>query len=193
TTYPNGEDVNKGWLQKLREYNGGSNWFDGSTGTKVLNEIHIGADGDFENLDSALLALKQMIHPSHRGAKDLVAIVGEDLIAEEKAALYKAYGQNPSEKERVEKEVVTKVYAGLPVETNVPNFPARGILITSLDNLSYYYQSTSMRRQVTDNPKRDRIEEYNSVNDGYVIEDEEKAAGMEFANVKLPDGSGGWM
>ncbi|WHI45028.1 phage major capsid protein, P2 family [Microbulbifer sp. VAAF005] len=189
---PNGEDVNKGWLQHLREYDSGSHWFDGSSGTQVANKIRIGAGGDFENLDSAILALKQMIHQIHRGSKDLVAIVGDDLIAEEKAALYKAMGQKPSEKERVEKEVVTKIYAGLPIVNDVPNFPARGILITSLDNLSIYYQTDSWRRQVTDNPKRDRIEDYNSVNEGYVIEDEEKAAGIEFANVQLPDGSGGW-
>ncbi|MFC6633543.1 phage major capsid protein, P2 family [Microbulbifer taiwanensis] len=189
---PNGEDVNKGWLQLLREYNGGAQWFDGSTGTQMANEIRIGAGGDFENLDSAVHAVKQMINHLHRGAGDLVAIVGEDLVAEEKAALYKALGQKPTEKERIENEVVSKVYAGLPLKTDVPFFPARGILITSLDNLSIYYQTDSWRRQVSDNPKRSRVEDYNSVNEGYVIEDEEKAAGVEFANVKLPDGAGGW-
>ncbi|MCX2834467.1 phage major capsid protein, P2 family [Microbulbifer thermotolerans] len=189
---PNGEDVNKGWLQLLREYKEGAQWFDGTTGTQEAGEIRIGKGGDFENLDATVHAVKQMINPLHRGAKDLVAIVGEELVAEEKAALYKAMGQTPTEKERIEKEVVSKVYAGLPLKTDVPFFPARGILITSLDNLSIYYQTDSWRRQVQDNPKRCRVEDYNSVNEGYVIEDEEKAAGVEFAKVKLPDGNGGW-
>ncbi|MFA0810838.1 phage major capsid protein, P2 family [Microbulbifer epialgicus] len=191
-SYPNGEDVNKGWLQLCREYDGGSHWFDGSEGTQAANKIRIGAGGDFENLDSAIHALKQMINPLHRGAKDLVAIVGEDLIAEEKAALYKALGQKPSEKERIEKEVVTKVYPGLPIVTDVAFFPARGIFITSLDNLSIYFQSDSWRREVANAPKRKRVEDYNCVNEGYVLEDEEKTAGLEFANVQLPDGNDGW-
>ncbi|WP_444901706.1 phage major capsid protein, P2 family [Microbulbifer sp. SSSA007] len=191
-SYPNGEDLNKGWLQLCRDYDGGSHWFDGSTGTQQANKIRIGAGGDFVNLDSAIHAVLQMIHPLHRSGKDLVAIVGEELIAEEKAALYRAMGSTPSEKERIEKEVVTKVYAGLHIRTDIPFFPARGIFITSLDNLSIYFQSDSWRREVANAPKRKRVEDYNSVNEGYVLEDEEKTAGLEFANVQLPDGSGGW-
>ena len=184
-----GEDTNKGWLQHLREYKAGIQWFDeGAT----AGEIRFGEGGDFVNLDSAVFAVKQMINQLHRSSGDLVAIVGEDLIAEEKAALYSALGRKPSEKERIDKEVVSKVYAGCPVVTDIPFFPARGILVTSLDNLSIYYQTDSWRRQVVDNAKRSRIEDYNSVNDGYVIEDEEKAAGIEFENVKMPDGDGGW-
>lgn len=190
--FPNGEDANKGWLQHLREYNEGAQWFDGSTGTKVENEIRIGPGGDFENLDSAVHAVKQMINKLHRGRKDLVAIVGDELIAEEKAALYKALGQKPTEKERIEKEVVSKVYAGLPIKADVPFFPERGILITPLKNLSIYYQTDSWRRRIVDKPERKRIVDFNSVNEAYVIEDEEAAAGIEFANVKLPDGAGGW-
>ncbi len=184
-----GEDVNKGWLQHLRDYKSGAQWFiEGET----AGEIRFGEGGDFVNLDSAVFALKQMVNPIHRGSGDLVAIVGEDLIAEEKAALYAALGRKPSEKERIEKEVVTKVYAGCPLVTDVPFFPARGILITSLDNLSIYYQADSWRRHVLENPKRSRVDDYNSVNEGYVIEDEEKAAGWEFDNVTMPDGAGGW-
>jgi P2 family phage major capsid protein len=189
---PNGEDVNIGWLQLLRDYASGKQWFDGSTGTQAVNEIRVGAGGDFENLDSAVHAAKMMVNPLHRGAGDLVAIVGDDLVAEEKAALYKALGQKPTEKERVETEVVSKVYGGCKLVTDVPFFPARGLLVTSLDNLSIYYQTDSWRRSVGDNPKRSRVEDFNSVNEGYVIEDEEKAAGFEFANVKVPDGAGGW-
>lgn len=192
TDNANGEDVNKGWLQLLREYNSGAQWFDGSSGTATAGEIRIGRGGDFENLDAAVHAVKQMINPLHRGAQDLVAIVGEELVAEEKAVLYKALGQTPTEKERIETAVVTRVYAGLPLKTDIPFFPARGILITSLDNLSIYYQSDSWRRSVADNHKRNRVEDFNSVNEGYVIEDEEKAAGVEFANVRLPDGAGDW-
>ncbi|MGH1374409.1 MAG: phage major capsid protein, P2 family [Cellvibrionaceae bacterium] len=185
-----GEDVNIGWLQLLREYASGKQWF--TEGTKQAGKIRIGAGGDFSNLDAAVHAAKMMVNPLLRGAGDLVAIVGEDLVAEEKQALYEALGQKPTEKERIETEVISKVYAGCKLVTDVPFFPGRGLLVTSLDNLSIYYQTDSWRRAVKDKPERSRVEEYNSVNDGYVIEDEEKAAGFEPANVQLPDGLGGW-
>ncbi|NIB44783.1 phage major capsid protein, P2 family [Pseudomaricurvus alkylphenolicus] len=186
-TNPNGEDLNIGWLELLRQYNGGAQWF---TQGGTANQIQIGAGGDFANLDSAVHALLVMIDPMRR--KDLVAVAGTDLIAEEKARLYEALGQTPSEKERVENEVVTKVYASLPLVTDLPFFPSRGLLVTSLKNLSIYYQEDSWRRSIVDNAKRSRVEDFNSVNEGYVIEDEEAAAGFEFGNVMLPDGAGGW-
>ncbi|MGJ0639192.1 P2 family phage major capsid protein, partial [Xenorhabdus bovienii] len=45
------------------------------------------------------------------------------------------------------------------------------LLISRLDNLSVYYQEGTRRRSVLDNPKRDRIENYESVNEAYVVED----------------------
>ena len=53
----------------------------------------------------------------------------------------------------------------------MPFFPANAILITKFDNLSIYYQNSAQRRSVIDNPKRDRIETYQSSNDAFVLED----------------------
>ncbi len=50
---------------------------------------------------------------------------------------------------------------------------------TSLDNLSIYYQEGARRRQIVDNPKRDRIENFESSNDAYVVENYGKAALIE--------------
>lgn len=186
---PLGQDVNKGWFQLLREYNAGAQWYtEGATD----DQIRIGAGGDFVNLDMAVHACLQMIDPLYRQDKDLVVFIGDDLLALDKAALYSAQGETPSEKERIANEKVTRTYANLPVDTP-SGFPPRGLLITSYKNLSYYYQDSSVRRQILDNAKRDRIEEYSSVNDGYVIEDEEKAAGFEFANIKLKNAAGNWV
>lgn len=184
-TNPNGEDVNKGWLQLLREYNSGAQWFDeGAT----AGEIRIGAGGDFVNLDAAVHACKMMLDPIYRESGKLVVFIGTDLLAADKAALYDAQGGTPSEKERIANEKVTKTYGGLPVDTPT-GFPARGILVTSYDNLSIYYQASSWRRKIEDNAKRNRVEDYNSVNEGYVIENEEMAAGFEYVNVKIKDGA----
>jgi hypothetical protein len=44
-------------------------------------------------------------------------------------------------------------------------------LITIPANLSIYYQTGGRRRTIIDNPKKDRIENFESSNDAYVVED----------------------
>ncbi len=185
---PNGEDVNKGWFQHMREYQAGAHWMlQGAT----ANQIRIGDGGDFPNLDSAVHDCRQMLDPIFRERGDLVVFIGSDLLAADKAALYTAQGATPSEKERIANEKVTRTYGGLPVATP-SGFPSRGLFITTYDNLSWYYQDTSVRRQVKDKPERNRVEDYTSVNDGYVVENEELAAGFEFKNIKIKEG-GAWV
>ncbi|WP_331352587.1 phage major capsid protein, P2 family [Cellvibrio sp. UBA7671] len=187
-TNPNGEDLNKGWFQIMREYNGGAQWMEEGS---VAGEIRIGEGGDYPNLDAAAHDLKQKLDPIYRERNDLVLMVGSDLLAADKAALYHAQGSTPSEKERIANEKVTKTYGGMPTDTP-SGFPSRGLFITTYANLSWYYQDSSVRRRTIDNPKRDRIEDYTSVNDCYVVENEELAAGFEFANVKIKEG-GVWV
>ena len=52
-----------------------------------------------------------------------------------------------------------------------PFFPDGSIFITSLENLSMYWQRGSRRRHIEENAKRKRIENYESSNDAYVVED----------------------
>jgi excinuclease ABC subunit A len=61
----------------------------------------------------------------------------------------------------------------------VPKFPKNAILITTLANLSVYEQIGTERRKIEDNAKRDQIENYESVNHAYVVEDMGKAALIE--------------
>jgi len=49
----------------------------------------------------------------------------------------------------------------------------RSILITRLDNLSIYWQEGTRRRMLKDEPELDRIANYESVNEAYVVEDYE--------------------
>ena len=53
----------------------------------------------------------------------------------------------------------------------VPFMPAGVLMVTTFDNLSIYFQEGARRRAIQDNPKRDRIENYESSNDAYVVED----------------------
>ncbi len=75
--------------------------------------------------------------------------------------------------------VVSQMRLGELQALSVPFFPENKVLITSLDNLSIYYQEGARRRSVIDNPKRDQIETYESSNDAFVVEDFGKACLVE--------------
>ncbi|MGY2226454.1 phage major capsid protein, P2 family [Pseudomonas gingeri] len=175
---PKLQDVNKGWLQQLREQAPQQVLKEGKTAGKVT----LGAGGDYANLDALVHDTKQMVDEILREDGDLVAIIGSDLLAADKAKLYTKQGDTPTEKERIENAQVISTYGGLP-SFSVPNFPVNAVLVTSWDNLSIYFQDTSWRKQTIDNPKRSRVEDYNSRNEGYVIEQLEKIALTE--NVEL--------
>jgi P2 family phage major capsid protein len=178
TLYPMLQDVNKGWLQQLREQAPQQVLKEG----KVAGKVTLGAGGDYANLDALVHDTKQMVDERLRDSGDLIAIIGTDLLAADKAKLYAKQGDTPTEKERVEDAQVIATYGGLP-SFSVPFFPVNGVLVTSWDNLSIYFQDSSWRKQTVDNPKRSRVEDYNSRNEGYVIEQLEKIALTE--NVEL--------
>lgn len=175
------QDVNKGWLQLAREQAPQQVL---TQGTKAAGKIQIGATGDFKNLDAFVFDLSQMIDEEHRDGGDLVAIIGRDLLAKDKGKLYAEHGSTPSEKERIEMAQVIDTYGGLPSFT-APFFPGRGVVVTSFDNLSIYFQDDSWRRYLQENPKRSQMEDYNSRNEGYAIEQLGKFAMAEAANVEF--------
>ncbi len=178
TAYPLLQDVNKGWLQQAREQVPAQVLKEGA----VAGKVTMGVGGDYANLDALVHDTKQMIDERVRDGGDLVAIIGSDLLAADKAKLYTSQGSTPTEKERIESQQVIATYGGLPA-FSVPYFPVNAVLVTSFDNLSIYYQDTSWRKQTVDNPKRSRVEDYNSRNEGYVIEQLEKIALTENVEV----------
>jgi P2 family phage major capsid protein len=178
--FPMLEDVNKGWLQIAREQIPAQVLKEG----KAAGKITLGAGGDYANLDALVHDVKQMIDPVFRDAGDLIAIIGSDLLANDKGKLYAKQGDTPTEKERIEGAQVIATYGGLP-SFLIPHFPATGVVVTSWDNLSLYFQDTSWRRHLIENPKRSRVEDYNGRNEGYVIEQLEKFAAIEAGNLEL--------
>lgn len=180
TANPLLQDVNKGWMQIAREQAPQQVMVEGKTPGKIL----IGRLGDYANLDALVFDVSLMIDEEFRDGGDLVAIIGRDLLAQDKGKLYAAQGHNPTEKERVELAQVVATYGGLPSYT-CPHFPATGLVVTSFDNLSIYFQDTSWRRYLLENPKRSRTEDYNSRNEGYVVEQLGKFAAIEAANIEF--------
>lgn len=166
-TNPLLQDVNIGWLQKMRTENAArvmSEVVDGS------GKIEIGGGKDFENIDALVFAMvNELIEPWYQEDTELVVICGRKILADK---YFPIINKNQAPSEMLAADIVTsqKRIGNLPA-VRVPHFPANGLFVTRLDNLSVYWQEGSRRRTVTDNAKRDRIENYESVNEAYVVED----------------------
>lgn len=160
------QDVNIGWLQQYRNNASNRVLKEG----EVANKIRIGFNGDYANLDALVYdAVNEMIDPWYRESTELVAICGRKLLSDKYFPLVNQ-NNKPSEQQPLDLIVSQKRMGGLQ-SVRAPFVPDGAILITSLSNLSIYWQEGSRRRHLQENPKRNRIENYESSNDAYVIED----------------------
>lgn len=169
-TNPNLEDVNKGWIQKLREGRAANVMSEVASGS---NKIKIGeavtaADG-YKNLDALVFDMKRGLDPWFQQNTSLVAICGADLLDDKYFEIINSANKNT---EKVAGDILmsTRRLGGLQAIV-VPYFPKKAIMVTPLNNLSIYYQRSARRRMLINNPKRDQLENYESSNDAYVIED----------------------
>lgn len=187
------QDVNIGWLEKIRLHAPERYMGYASDGTANTDEYTLGDGGNYGTLDAlAFDVMSNLLDPWHRGSDDLVLIIGRQLWVNHGLALY---NENRAATERTALQVwfAAQAVAGLPTVT-VPFFPERGLVITSYDNLSLYYEASATRRAIIDNPKRDRVEEYLSSNDAYVVEDYGKIGAVRTGAIKLKDPvSGSWV
>ncbi|WGL97180.1 phage major capsid protein, P2 family [Arsenophonus sp. aPb] len=185
TKYPKLDDVNVGWLQKMRleapDHVLGSTT-DKATGKTTAQPIKVGPGGDYENLDALVMqAVDEGIAEVYQDDTELVVICGRKLLADKYFPIVNQAQPN-TEMLAADMIISQKRLGGLPA-VRVPSFPQNAMLVTRLDNLSIYWQIDSRRRQVKDKPERDRIENYESVNEDYLVEDYDCAALVE--NIEL--------
>mgnify|MGYP000190350400 CR=1 FL=1 len=173
------QDVNKGWLQHLREDAPENVLDEGATAGTV--KIGAAAGSDYKNLDAAVYDAIGLLAPWYQHDPDLVVILGRELLADKYFPMVNVT-QAPSETLAADIVISQKRVGGLQAVT-VPYFPAKAMLVTTFDNLSLYWQEGARRRRVEENPKRDRVENYESSNDAYVVEDNDRAALVE--NIQL--------
>lgn len=173
-TNPLRQDVNIGWLQKLRE----------DRPEQVMNEgaetgkVTYGVGGDYATLDSLVFDAVATLLPSWASEDtELVAIVSRDLLHDK---YFPLVNQAIDPTEQIARDVIlsTKRLGGLQAD-RVPYVPSGSILITRYDNLSIYEQEGARRRHIKEVPERDRIEDFQSSNDAYVIEDYDFACLIE--------------
>ena len=174
------EDVNKGWLYLLKTHKKEHYLTEGKL---EPGKIKLGPGGDYKNLDQLTYDVYSMIEIAQRTGRE-VAIVGQHLISDDMGKALAAYAQRPTEKREI--TVLDKAYGGLPSIT-VPGFPDKGLVITDTENLSFYYQAGKTRRQMTDYPKRNRVEDFISSNDAYMIENLDGIAGIEANNLEFTE------
>ena len=165
---PKLQDVNIGWLQKIRT----------NAPERVMTTKTVGATGDYKNLDALVVdAVNELIDEVHQDSTDLVVICGRSLLADKNFPIVN--GATDNQNTLAGQVLLSQKQIGNLPAARVPHFPDNAILITSFDNLSIYVQNGAKRRHIEEKPSKNRIEDYQSSNEAYVIEAYEKVALVE--------------
>lgn len=168
------QDVNKGWLQQIRDNAPQRVMTHGATAGKIT----VGQGGDYTNLDALVFDLvNEMLDEWHQEDTGLVVICGRKLLGDK---YFPIINQTQANTEKLAADIIVsqKRIGNLPA-VQVPFFPANGLFVTRLDNLSIYFQEGTRRRQVKEASESDRVENYESSNEAYVVEDYGMAAMAE--------------
>ena len=171
---PLGEDVNKGWLQHIRE----------QAPEQVISEIvaasgkvTFGEGGDYKTIDQLVVeAHGDLIPRYHRQSGGLGVFISDTLLNERHYALVDQ--SQPTERIAAD-EIIRRARVGNLPALSAPWFPEGSILITSYDNLSRYEQEGSRRRKIEHAPQRRGFVSWESFNEAFVVEDYERAALIE--------------
>ncbi|MBX9474012.1 phage major capsid protein, P2 family [Yersinia enterocolitica] len=178
------QDIAVGWLQKYRT-NAPTRVMSkiiDEDGNELSKTIRIGRNGDYFNLDALVMdATNNMIADWHQEDPHLVVITGRQLMQDKYFPIINKEQEN-SETLAGDLIISQKRIGNLPA-IRVPFFPPNALLITRLDNLSIYWMEDSHRRHINENPKRDRIENYESIKQDYVVED--YACGCLVENIEI--------
>ncbi|TKC83470.1 phage major capsid protein, P2 family [Trinickia terrae] len=166
TANPLLQDVNIGWLQQYRAH---AEQRVLREGEKQAGKVLVGKDGDYANLDALVMDIvSSMIDPWFQEDTGLVVICGRELLHDKYFPIVNTT-QAPTEQLATDLIVSQKRIGNLPA-VRVPFFPKHALMVTKLKNLSIYYQEGARRRTLKEVPERDRIENYESSNDAYVVE-----------------------
>lgn len=174
-TTPTLSNVNKGWLQKMREENAARVMTEGADGA---GKVTYGEGGHYATLDALVWDAKEnLLAEWAKDDTELVVIVGSDLLHDK---YFPMVNKDDAPTEQLARDIImsTKRLGGLPA-VRVPGFPAGKVFITRLDNLSIYYQDGKQRRLLKDEPELDQVTDYQSSNEAYVIEDLDYACMVE--------------
>ncbi|MNZ48436.1 Phage major capsid protein, P2 family [compost metagenome] len=161
------QDVNIGWLEKVRTN------APEQVMTEVVaasGEITIGAGGDYSSLHTLVQDLKSTLDPWHKKRSDLVVLLSSDML-DEKILKTMEKGDASNQEELAADEILMKGRIGGLPPVDAPFFPDGTVVVTTLKNMSIYFQKGARRRYLKDEPEYSRVADYQSSNEAYVIED----------------------
>lgn len=163
--YPNLEDINVGWLEKIRTH----------ATERFIKDVTIGAAHEFKNIDALVeMIVNELIAKQFHNNTDLVVITSADLVTDKYLGLINQT-LAPTE-QAAANGLYTRRQLGTRAVDTPAYFPKGALLITSYDNLSIYQQRGSLRRFLRDEPEWNRTSDYQSVNECFVVEDYNKVA-----------------
>lgn len=141
------QDVNKGWLQYLRENADHRIMDSGKTATRLIVVCRRCAGLQEPGWPGDGCRLSCCWTHGNRQATDLVAIVGSDLLHDKLFPLVDRQTA-PTGRSLAADIVVSQARLGGKQAAAVPFMRPNSVLITSLDNLSIYYQEGARRRHI---------------------------------------------
>ncbi len=160
------QDVNTGWLQHYRKQAPERVLSSGNASDQIL----IGPKGDYANLDALVFdAVNNLLDPWHQEDTRLVVICGRKLLQDKYFPIINT-NHRPHDLLAADVILSQRRIGHLPA-MSVPFFPPNALMVTRLKNLSLYYQISARRRRIVDNAEFDRIENRESSNYAYVVED----------------------
>ncbi|MBN2974943.1 phage major capsid protein, P2 family [Pseudomonas lactucae] len=165
TANPLLEDVNIGWLQQYRIHAPDRVLKEGA----VPGKITIGKTGDFKNIDALVYDAIQLLDPWYRRNPGLVVLTGRELVHDKFLALVNK-DQDAMNTLASDLIISQRRVGGLPLY-EVPYIAEGTILITTFANLSVYWQIGGRRRYLKEEPEWNRVSNFESSNEAYVVEE----------------------
>ncbi|SCY35135.1 phage major capsid protein, P2 family [Pseudomonas sp. NFACC37-1] len=176
------QDVNIGWLEQYRLNAPARVLKEGKTAGKII--IGSGATADYNNLDALVFdAVANLIDPWHRKDPGIVVILGSNLVHDKYFPLINK--EQPASEKLATDMILSQKRMGGKQPVEVPYVPDGSALVTTLSNLAIYWQIGGRRRYVKEAPEKNRIENYESSNDAYVVED--YGLGCLIENIELEE------
>lgn len=176
---PLGQDVNKGWQQLAKEWNGGSQII-GSATSKIYFDPAGG--GDYNTLDAmASDLINSTIDPAFRNDPRLTVLVGSDLVA---AAQGRLYSQADKPTEQIAAQQLATSVAGRRAMTP-PFFPGKRMVVTMPSNLHLYTQRGTRQRSAAQNQDRKGFESQLWRMEGYAVGDYRAYASFDESGVEI--------
>lgn len=181
-----GQDVNKGWQQLVKDWNGGAQVV-GSAESKVYFNLNATdpEKGEYKTLDAmASDLINSTIDPAFRNDPRLTVMVGSDLVA---AAQGRLYSEANKPTEQIAAQQLATSIAGRRAITP-PFFPGKRMVVTMPSNLHLYTQRGTRQRSAAQNQDRKGFENQYWRMEGYAVGDYRAYAAFDEDHVVIgPD------